>query len=102
MDRVRQAALAVAPGRRTGAVGEWAVVLDQAFERLPGEVQSIESRITALDRSDNTQRLRVVVEAADRLQAAVERSFSGVAERRVPKIMGERRGLGEVLVETER
>ena len=35
-DRRRHAALGVAADRRAGAIGERAVVLDQAFQRLPG------------------------------------------------------------------
>jgi hypothetical protein len=43
-----------------------------------------------------------VVEAAVRGEAAVERALAGVPERRMAEVVGERRGLGQVLVEPER
>ena len=77
-------------------------MLDQAFQRLPGEVQPVEGRIAPLERGDDAQRLRVVVEAAAVLEAAVERALAGMAERRMAEIVRERQRLGEVLVEPER
>ena len=62
-DRLRQASRAIAPDRRAGAVGKRPVVLDQAFERLPGQVEPVEVGIAALERGDHVQRLRIVVEA---------------------------------------
>jgi hypothetical protein len=43
-----------------------------------------------------------VVEAAERRQAGIERALARMTERRVAEIMGERQGLGEVFMETER
>ena len=43
-----------------------------------------------------------MIEAAAALEAAVERSLAGMAERGVTEIMGERQRLGEILVEAER
>ena len=85
-----------------GAVGERAVVLDQAFERLPGEVESVEVGVAPLQRRHHVQRLRVVVEAAERGEAVIERALAGVAERRMAEVVAERGGLGQVLVEPER
>ena len=48
------------------------------------------------------QGLGVVVEAAERREAMVERALAGVAERRVAKVVTERRRFGQVLVEAER
>ena len=85
-----------------GAIDQWTVMLDQPFERLPGEVQSVEAGIAPLERGDDPQGLRVVIEAAAGLEAAVERALAGMAERRVAEVMGERQRLGQVLVEPER
>ncbi len=43
-----------------------------------------------------------MVEAAERREAGIERALAGMAERWVTKIMGQRQGLGEVLVDAER
>ena len=40
------------------------VVLDEALQRLPGEVQPVEGGVAALQAGDDAQRLGVVVEAA--------------------------------------
>src|SRR5215210_4429915 len=74
------ALVAIASGSRTVASGQGSVVLDDALERFPGQVQAIEFGIAMLQRSDHAQTLRVVVEAAMRLQADVKRSLAGLAE----------------------
>ena len=48
------------------------------------------------------KRLRVVIEAAERREALVERALAGVAERRMAEVVGQRQRLGEILVEAER
>ena len=101
-DGARQAALAIARDRMPGAVGQRAVVLDQAFERLPGQIEPVEIGVAPLQRRHDVQRLRVVVEAAERREAVVERALAGMAERRMAEVVAERRGLGQVLVEPER
>ena len=101
-DGLRHAALAIAPDRRAVAIGERTVVLDQAFERLPGEVEPVEAGIAPLERGHHAQRLRVVIEAAAVGEAAVERALAGMAERRVAEVVGERERLGQILVEPER
>ena len=95
----RHAVRAVWPDRRAVALGQRSVVLDDAFERLPGQVESVELRIAVLQRGDDAQRLRIVVEAAMVLQAGIQRPLAGMAERRMAEIMGQRQRLGEVLVE---
>jgi hypothetical protein len=84
------------------AVGERAVVLHQAFQRLPGEIEAVERGVAPLQRGDDVQRLSVVVEAAELGEAAVERALAGVAERRMAEVVAERGGLCQVLVEAER
>jgi hypothetical protein len=43
-----------------------------------------------------------VIEAAERVEAFVERPLAGMAERRMAEIVGERQRLGQILVESER
>ncbi len=100
-DRRRHAVLAIAAERRAVAVGQRTVVLDQAFERFPGQVQPVEARIAALERGDDAQGLRIVIEAAERQEAGVERALAGMAERRVAEIVGERQRLGEIFVDAQ-
>ena len=85
-----------------GAIGERAVVLDQAFERLPGEIEPVEVGVAPLQRGHDAQRLRVVVEAAEGREAVIERALAGMAERRMAEVVAERERLGQVLVEPER
>ena len=77
-------------------------MLDQAFQRLPGEIEAVETGIAAFQLGDDAQRLRVVIEAAEPAQGCVERALAGVAERRMAEIVRQRQRLGEVLVEAER
>ena len=100
-DRVRKAAFAIMSNRVARPIGERSIVLDQTLQRLPGEIQSIERGIAALQCRDHAQRLCVMVETARRRETAVERALAGMAEGRMAEIMGERQGLGQVLVESQ-
>ena len=101
-DRRRHAAFGVARGRLAVARQQRAVVLDQAFQRLPGEIEAVELRVAALQRRDDAQGLRVVVEAAGAFEAFVERALAGMAEGRMAEIVRQRGGLRQILVEPER
>ena len=48
------------------------------------------------------ERLGIVVEAAMGRHQPIELALAGMAEGRVAEIMGEREGLGQILVEAER
>ena len=100
-NRSGDAVLAIAGERRAIAIGQRTVVLDQAFERFPGQVQAIEARIAALKRGHDTQRLRIMIETAERGEAGVKRALAGMAEWRMAKIVRQRQRLGEILVETQ-
>ncbi len=82
--------------------GERAVMLHRAFERLPGEVQSVEPGIAPFEASEDAQGLIVVREAAMLLHRRIERLLAGMAERRVAEIVRQRQRLGQILVEAER
>src|SRR5665647_2402213 len=57
----RYAGFGIAPDGFAVAIGQRAVVLDQAFERFPGQVEAVEAGIAALQIGDDAQRLGVVV-----------------------------------------
>src|SRR6516165_2775592 len=84
------------------AAHERAVVLDEPFERLPGEIESVEARIFPLKLGYHPQGLGVVIEAALALHDAIQSSLAGVAEGRMTKVMRKRQSLGEVLVDVQR
>lgn len=91
--------LAITPDRRTAAIGQRAVVLDDALQRFPGQVESVEFGITVFQRRNDAERLGVVVEAAKIRQAGVQRPLAGVPERGMAEVVGEREGFREVLVQ---
>ena len=90
-DALRHAALAIFAGRLALGVGQRPVVLDDPFERFPGQVQPVEAGIAPLHRGHDAQGLGIVVEAAEVREAGIERPLAGVPERRVAEVMGERR-----------
>ncbi len=79
-----------------------AVMLGDAFERLPRQIQPVEIGVAVLEQRQNTDGLRVVLEAAVFLHRGVEPLLARVAERRMAEVVGERQRLGEVLVQLER
>src|SRR6185437_1243315 len=92
----------VAAGGAARTVGQRAIVLDQAFQRFPGEIEAIEIGIAPLQIGDDAQRLGVVVEAAVSGETIVERALAGMAEGRMAKIVRQRQRLGQILVEPKR
>ena len=101
-DGRRHATLAVAANRGAAVIGERAVVLDQPFECLPGEVEPVEGGVATLQLCHHSQRLRVVVEAAEGSEAPVERALASVAERRVAEVVAKRQRLRQILIEPKR
>ncbi len=77
-------------------------MFDEPFQGFPGQIQPIEGRIAAFELGDDSQRLGIVVEAAVRRHELVEDLLARVAERRVAKIMRERKRFGEIVIEAER
>ncbi len=72
------------------------------FKGFPGQVQPVERCVMPFQRGHDADRLRIVIEAAIRCHQCVQRVFAGVAERRMPKIMGQRHGLGQFLIQPQR
>ena len=89
------------PGRPAGRVDQRAVVLGEAFERLPGEVEAVEAGIAALEPGDDGEGLRVVIEPAFGGEAGIECALSGMAEWRMAEVVRERQRLGQVLIEPQ-
>ena len=54
-DGGRQARLAIGTERVALGIDQRAIVLDQAFERFPGQVKPVESGIAALEPGDDAQ-----------------------------------------------
>ena len=77
------------------------IVLRHPFQGLPGQVQAVEAVIAVLQGRQDAYGLGVMVEAAVGRHRLIERRLPGVAERRVPEIVGQRKRLGEVFVHTE-
>ena len=101
-NRRRNAARPVALRRRAGSIEQRSVVLDQPGQRRLRQVEPVELGILAFELGDDAKRVAVVVEAAMLGHAGVERVLAGMPKGRVPKVVAERDGLGEVVVELER
>ena len=82
--------------------GDRAVVFGNAFKGFPCEVQPVKLGIVAFEIGDDPKRLCVVIETAVRRHGFGQRIFPGVSERRVSKVVGQRDGLGQFGIETER
>ena len=84
------------------AGSEIAGVLHDAFAHLEGKIQSGEARITLLELIDDAERLNIVIEVvAVAPHLRVERILAGVGEGRMPDVVGQGEGFGEVLIESE-
>jgi len=101
-DRRGKAAFRVTRGHPAIGLQKRAVMFDEPFQGLPSQIESIEGRVAAFELGDNSQRLGVMIEAAVRSHQFVEHILAGVAKRRMAKIMGKRKRLGEIVVEAER
>ena len=76
-------------------------MLEDALARLEGEVQAVEARMALLQQIDDTQALQVVLEAAMRAHALVQRVLSGMAEGRVAQVVRQRDGFDQVFIELQ-
>ena len=80
---------------------ETGLMLFQTISRLPGEVQPRELGITLFQYLDDAQALLVMFESAVRLHHLIHRSLACMAKRRVTQVMGQRNGLGEILIQAQ-
>lgn len=82
--------------------GVVAGVLDDALADAEGEIQAAVGGVALLEVLDDTQGVKVVVEAAAvALETLVEGALACMAERRVADVMNEGQGLGKIFVEAE-
>ena len=84
---------------RPSAASQRPIVLYQAVERLPAQIEAVEFGVVPFQFGDEPQGVAVVVEAAEAVQARIERVLAGMPEGRVAEIMAERDRFGQVLVE---
>ena len=89
-------------GQRPGRLRDRAVMLGQALQRLPAEVEPVEARIGAFQPGQQPDRVGIVIEAAGRRHRRLKHVLAGMAEGRVADIVGEAERLGQILVEAER
>ena len=76
-------------------------MLEYAFAGFESQIQAVERGIALLQHVDHAQRLQIVLEAAVRFHAGVQRILPGVAERRVAEVMRQRDGFDQVFVEPQ-
>jgi hypothetical protein len=76
-------------------------MLDQAFERFPGEVEAVEARIFLFQGSHHAQRLGVVIEATGAGHGGIECALAGMTERRMAEIVGECQGFGQIFIDAK-
>ena len=77
-------------------------VLQNALTRLERQIESVKLRVTLLQLINHAQALQVVLKAAKRRHAVVQRVLPGMAKRRVTEIMRQRNGFNQVFVELQR
>ena len=70
-------------GHRRIRAGERAIVLDQAFQRFPGQVQPVKLGIAPLQPRDDAQGLGIVVKPLIGLHAGVQLVLPSMAEGRM-------------------
>ena len=73
-------------------------MLDQAFQRFPGEIEAVEIGIAMLQLGHQPKRMGIVIEAANIRGDGVQRFLAGMAERRVAQVMRQRHRLGQIFV----
>src|SRR5579872_1796972 len=73
-------------------------MLDDSFQGLPGQIETIEWGIAMFERGDHAQGLRVVVETAITTQASIQRPLARVTERGMTEIVGQCERLGQILI----
>ena len=82
-------------------IDQRAIVLDQALEGFPGEVQAVEFCVFPLQPGYDSQRLGVVVEAAKGGHELVKLALAGMAKGRVAEVVGQGQGFGQIFVKAK-
>ena len=78
-------------------------MFDDAFADFKRQIEAGKIQVALLELLDDPQRLQIVIEAvAVRAQQFIELSLSRVAEGRVPNVVHQGQGFGEIGVELQR
>src|SRR5262245_19823889 len=85
----------------TGEIDERAIMFDDAFERLPSEIEAVEIRVAPFERGQNAQSLGVMIKAAAVGETAIKRALASVAKRWMAEIVRQRAGFGQIFVKPE-
>ena len=86
-------------GHRPGRLRHRPIMLGEAFERLPAQIEPVEIGIRRLQPRHEPQRVGIVVEPAGVGQRRGQRLLAAMAERRMAEVVGEAQGFGQILVE---
>ena len=88
--------------RGRAGIGERTIVLEDALERLPAQIEPVMLGVAVLEPGHDAERLQIVIEAAAAGHLLVEHALARMTEGRVAEIVGERHGLGKIFVEPQR
>ena len=91
--------LRIHPGQRPARLVDGAIVLGQPLQRLPAQVEAIETGITAFKFRNDSKGMAIVIKAAPGRHDALQGILPAVAEGRMAQIMGQRQRLGKVFID---
>src|SRR6185369_13375782 len=94
--------LRIGLGHGPGRPEHRAIVLREAPERFPAEVEPVEAGIWRLELRHEPDGVGIVVEPSGVGERRIEGSFSRMAERRMAEVMGQAERFGQVLIEPQR
>ena len=92
----------IAADRPILGIDQRTVVLENALQRLPAQVQAVMLGVAVLEPGDDADRLHVVVEAAELGHLVVQHALAGMPERRMAEVVRQRHRLRQILVEAQR
>ena len=101
-DRDGDAARRIFRHRRAIGHEQRAIVLDEALEGFPREVQAVVVGVAAFEPGDDAQGLCIVIEPAEGRHDLLQHIFARMAEGRVTKIVGERQRFREIFIKAQR
>ena len=86
-------------------VGGWAaqraVMLGEALQRLPRQVQPVEAGVAGFPRGAGLEGLRIVVEAAIGLHRGIQRILPGMAEGGMAEVVGDGQRLRQIFLQRQ-
>ena len=82
-------------------MGHWTIVLGNALEGFPCQVQPVKIRVMPLKRGHNPNRLCVMIKPTKGCHQPIKRFFSGMTERRMTQIVCQRNRFGQLAIEAQ-